>query len=97
MISKGSSENAASLSEKISALEAIHRVSLAISSKLEIDELLQLIVDEVVELLGTSSCSILLPDEETGDMIFHAAVDSIVGMRVPLGKGIVSRHGSEIS
>ncbi|MBC8504186.1 MAG: sensor domain-containing diguanylate cyclase [Chloroflexi bacterium] len=60
------------------------------SSKLEIDELLQFVVDEAADLLSTSSCSILLPDEETGDMVFHAAIDPIVGMRVPLGEGIVS-------
>jgi diguanylate cyclase (GGDEF)-like protein len=77
-------------SRKQDALESILCISKTISSKLNIDDLLQLIVDEVVGLLGTSSCSILLPNENTGEMIFHAAVDPIVGMRVPLGKGIVS-------
>ena len=77
------------IDKKIAALEAIHRVSLAISSKQDIDELLQFIVEQVAELFSTSSCSILLPDSKTGDMIFHAAIDPIVGMRVPSGKGIV--------
>lgn len=91
MVSRKELENASKLSEKIAALEAIHRISLAISSKLEIGALLQFVVDEVSTLLAVESCSILLPDIETGEMVFRAAIDPIVGMRVPFGEGIVAR------
>ena len=33
----------------------------------------------------------VLPDEATGDLVFRAAVDGIVGMRVPPDRGIAAR------
>ena len=90
MKSKENTKHDTSLSKKIAALETINRVSLLISSKLELDKLLQFVVEEVADLFSASSCSILLPDDENRNLVFHAAVDPIVGMRVPLDKGIAS-------
>ena len=91
MISRNKSDKTPKSSISDISMNAIHRISLAISSKLEIDVLLQFIVDEVAKLLAVESCSILLPDKETEEMVFRAAVDPIIGMRVPFGKGIVAR------
>lgn len=84
-------EKTIALSDKVAALDALHRISIAMSSTLDLGELLQFIVDEAANQLNTQSCSILLPDQKTDDMVFHAAIDSIVGMSVPAGKGIASR------
>ncbi len=76
---------------KVKELETLHRTSVALSLKLDVEELLQFIVTQVADLFDAYSCSILLPDEETGELVFQASADHITGMRVPLGMGIVSR------
>ncbi len=55
-------------------------------------ELLKSIMDAAKELLGSEGCSLLLADQETGDLIFDVVIgdkgDIIRGERVPKGKGI---------
>ena len=79
-----------SLAEKVAQLEAINDIGLAVSSTLDIDNLLSLIVEQAAKLVGAESCAVLLPDEKSEELVFKAALDDIVGMRVPLGKGVVS-------
>ena len=81
----------AELTAKVKELEVLHQISIALSSKLDVEELLQFIVEQVANLFDAHSCSVLLPDEETGELVFQASADHIIGMRVPPGKGIVSR------
>ena len=80
------------LKEKVSELEAIYRIGVAISAQLDTQTILQLIVEQCAPLVNAASCSVLLPDPEDGrELVFVAAVDGIVGVRVPPGKGIASR------
>lgn len=79
------------LADRVAELEALHKTSVAMASTLETESLLQFIVEQATELVDAGSCSILLLDEESGDLVFKAAVDPIIGMRVPQGKGIVGR------
>lgn len=79
------------LAERVAELEALHDIGVAVSSTLDGNAILQLIVDRARSLVNASSCSVLLPDAETGDLVFHAATDPIVGMRIPQGQGIAAR------
>ncbi len=84
-------ETQKSLADKLAQLETLHQISVAISSPHGVDDLLRLIVEQAVELLDASSCSVLMPDWDTGELVFRASVDDIVGLRIPPGKGVVSR------
>jgi two-component system NtrC family sensor kinase len=79
------------LAARVAELEALHDIGVAISSTLQPEVILQLIVDLARTLVKASSCSVVLPDEETGELVFHAATDPIVGMRVPPGLGLAAR------
>ncbi len=79
------------LADRVSELESLHQIGVAISSTLKTETLLQIIVEQATKLVDADSCSILLPDEKTGELVFHAAVDGIIGMRIPPGQGIASR------
>ena len=79
------------LADRVAELEALHDIGVAISSTLDSEAILQLIVNRARSLVNASSCSVLLPDPETGELVFHAATDPIVGMRVPPGQGIAAR------
>jgi two-component sensor histidine kinase/DNA-binding response OmpR family regulator len=79
------------LSDRVAVLEALHQIGVAMTSQLETDTLMQFIVETATNLVNATSCSILLPDEETGELVFHAAADGIIGMRVPPGQGIAAR------
>jgi len=79
------------LAARVAALEALHRIGAAMSSRLETDELLQFIVEQAAALVDAVTCSILLPDEATGELVFHASLDDVVGMRIPADHGIAAR------
>ncbi len=81
--------------DKVAKLEALHKIGVAITSTLEIDALLQLVVEQAALLLNTDSCSIALLEQETGELVFMAAVDDIVGKRIPPGQGIMFRSLQE--
>ena len=84
-------ETKAILAKKVAQLSAINAIGLAITSTQDIDNLLRLIMEKTVELVGAMSCAVLLLDSETGELVFRAAIDDIVGMRIPAGEGVVSR------
>ncbi len=81
----------AALAEKVKQLETINEVGLAVSSTLDVDSLLRLIVEQSAKIIDAASCAVLLPDSETGELVFRAAIDDVVGLRVPAGEGVVSR------
>lgn len=78
-------------SDRVAPLEALHKISVLLTSTLETKPLLHLIVHQAAELLNADSCSVALLEPETGDLVFHAAVDDIVGKRIPAGRGIMFR------
>ncbi|HEY85429.1 MAG TPA: GAF domain-containing protein, partial [Chloroflexi bacterium] len=79
------------LADKVAKLEVLHRISIAISSQMETETLLQRLVEQARVLVDAVSCSILLPDEETGELVFRAAADDIIGHRIPPGQGVAFR------
>lgn len=79
------------LSQRVTELETLYRIGLAMSSQLDLEVLLQFIVEQATPLVDATSCAILIPDPDTGDLVFRAATDPIVGLRVPKGQGVVWR------
>ena len=84
-------------------LEVLIEIGKALTSTVEIENVLTLIMDQVGRLLKTQSWSLLLRDEETGDLTFEIAVspaaEKLKGMRVASGEGIagwVSEHGEAL-
>ncbi len=79
------------LRQRVTEMETLYRIGVAMSSQLDLETLLQLIVEQATPLVDATSCAILIPDAENGEMVFRAATDPIVGMRVPAGHGVVGR------
>ncbi len=79
------------LADKVARLKALHHISIAISSRMETGTLLQRLVEQARILVGAASCSVLLPDQATGELVFRAAADDIVGQRIPYGQGVAFR------
>jgi len=84
-------------------LEVLIEIGKALTSTIELENVLTLIMDQVGRLLKTQSWSLLLRDEETGDLTFEIAVspaaEKLKGMRVDSGKGVVgwvSEHGEAL-
>ena len=68
------------------------QVATKLSSTLNLDELLQLIMTSAAELLGAETSSLLLLDEQTGELVFEVVAggpaQDLAGTRVPSGQGI---------
>ncbi len=74
-------------------LATLNEVSQTISSTLDLDNVLNLIMNKVVEILDVEAGSLLLLDEESGDLVFQVALGGpgsqvLAGHHHPLGKGI---------
>ena len=61
------------LQHRVDELETMFRVGRAITSRLNLDQVLAEVVDAAVEITGAEEGSILLPDEETGELYIRAA------------------------
>ena len=77
-------------------LATLNEVTRSINSTLDLPLVLDLIMNKVVELLDVEAGSLLLVDEESGDLIFEVALGapdspSLLGRRHPAGQGIVGR------
>ncbi len=73
-------------------LRSLNEIGNMLASSLDINELLSLVVNHAATLLDSEAGSLLLLDEESGDLIFRIssgpAGEKLVGMRIPAGKGI---------
>jgi len=82
-------------------LEALNEVGSVITSTLELDVVLDLIMQKAIELLRAEAGSLLLVDEETGELVFQVVTGprtaDLVGMRLPMGVGIVGRVAESAS
>lgn len=79
------------LSQRVTEMETLYRIAGAMSLQLDLEALLQFIVEQATPLVDATSCAILIPDPATGELVFRAAADPIVGLRVPAGQGVVGR------
>ncbi|HFD40311.1 MAG TPA: GAF domain-containing protein, partial [Anaerolineae bacterium] len=75
-------------------LATLYEVSRTINSTLDLSNVLHLIMTKVIEILDVEAGSLLLLDDETGDLVFHVALGApgsqeLVGRHHPLDRGIV--------
>jgi diguanylate cyclase (GGDEF)-like protein len=80
------------LQRTVDELAVLNEIGKALTSSLDIGEVMHVILAKVSELLKPSNWSLLLKDEATGEMYFHAAVgegsDKLLGLRIKPGEGI---------
>lgn len=74
-------------------LEGLNEVGNLLASTLDLNTLLHLAVQKAVEMLQAEAGSLLLMDEDTGDLVFQVAIGAsgLEGMRLPAGVGIAGR------
>ncbi len=92
------------LQNRVDGLETLHRIGRNVTALLDLDSILTAVVDSAVELTGAEEGSLLLLDENTGDLYMHAARnfqddfvrkfrlpihDSLAGQVLRTGKPIV--------
>lgn len=78
-----------------------YRVGRLITSSMELSTRLERVVEQAMELLGAERGSIMLVDEDEGDLVVRAArgLDSSRAYRVRVGEGIagwVAEHGEPL-
>jgi sigma-B regulation protein RsbU (phosphoserine phosphatase) len=77
--------------EEVDALKKLLAVASKLNSTLNIQELLQLIISTTTDLVGAEEGSLLLVDEDTGELTFHvssAETGALVEQRIPAGQGV---------
>ncbi|TMK73039.1 MAG: GAF domain-containing protein [Actinobacteria bacterium] len=78
--------------DEVAALKRIIEITGALNSTLNVDELLELIMKSASELLNAETSSLLLLDEDSGDLVIHVATgapgEQVERRHVPPGKGI---------
>ncbi len=62
-----------SLQHRVDELETIFKVGRAMTSRLDLDQVLAEVIEAAVEITGAEEGSILLPDEETGELYMRAS------------------------
>ena len=88
---------------RVEELIFLNRVGRAVTSSLDLEQILATVMEETVLMLGTEAGSLLLLDEASNELVFEAAVgprsEKIKSLRVPLGQGIagwVVREGQRL-
>ena len=91
------------LQRTVDELAVLNEIGKALTSSLDIGEVMHVILAKVSELLKPSNWSLLLKDHATGELYFHAAVgegsDRLLGLRLKPGEGIagwVSQHNQPL-
>jgi phosphoserine phosphatase RsbU/P len=78
--------------DPVAALQRLMEITASLNSTLNVDELLGLIINSAADLLGAETASLLLVDEETGELIVQVATgepgEEAMRQRVPAGQGI---------
>jgi len=74
-------------------LSALNEVGSVITSTLDLQAVLSLIMQKAVELIGAEAGSLLLMDEDTGEMVFEVTAGpgsaNLIGTRLPPDTGVV--------
>jgi GAF domain-containing protein len=93
----------AQLNEEVASRKRLIDVSTMLNSTLNLNELLRVIMGATAELVKAESSSLLLVDEETGDLVFQIVTDdpdqAVQYQRVPVGQGFagwVASHGEPL-
>ena len=79
-------------SRQMDHLRVFHDVARALTSSLELEEILGAIMDKMANFFGPERWSMLMVDEASGQLYYAIAVgenaESLKGLRVPLGEGV---------
>ena len=79
-------------SRQMDHLRVFHDVARALTSSLELEEILGAIMDKMANFFGPERWSMLMVDEAGGHLYYAIAVgenaESLKGLRVPLGEGV---------
>jgi two-component system NtrC family sensor kinase len=85
---KSSAESTSLLRKRLEGLEALQRIGRKVTSSLDLDSVLTAVVDFAVELTGAEEGSLLLVDENSGELYMRAArnfrEDFVRTFRVPI-------------
>ena len=80
------------LEDEVNRLNRLIEIAGQLNSTLNLDELLQLIMGSAADLLGAETSSLLLLDDETGELTVEVATGEpapeVTKQRVPAGVGI---------
>jgi diguanylate cyclase (GGDEF)-like protein len=80
------------LESKLRLLDAVNAIGKLLTGSLDLREVLATVINQIRELLQPRSCSLLLVDEATGEMVFELAVgdgaEKILKLRLKQGEGI---------
>jgi GAF domain-containing protein len=80
---------------KAEELALLNEVGQAISSTLDLEQALTLVMERVNSMLRVEAGSLMLVDEEAGELVFQIALgqksDQIKPLRLKIGKGIAGR------
>ena len=96
-------ENRSELERKIKELSVFHEVGKALTSTLDLSEVLQTVMEKISSFFRPDTWSLILVDEEVGDMYFEIATgegsEALKEARIRPGEGIVGwvvEHGEQI-
>jgi len=88
---------------RVEELTFLNRVGRAMTSSLDLEQVLTTVMEETALMLRTEASSISLLDKESGELVFEAAVGprskEVKGLRLPLEQGIagwVARQGQRL-
>lgn len=73
-------------------LATLNESSRMLTSTLDVDVIFENMVSAAIKMLDTEAGSLFLLDEQTGELVFRVVrggAESLVGTRIPAGKGIV--------
>lgn len=83
----------AQVRQRAAELSTLNTISQAISSTLDLTETLTVITASTVELLRVEASSVVLLDQEAGDLMFAAAsgqaASFVKGQRLAIGQGVI--------
>ena len=87
-----SKEDSDELTHKLAESDALRQVAAAISSVMEVQPLLEMIMEKSKEVMDAEASSLMLLDEETQELVFNVATGekgaALREIRLPLGRGI---------
>jgi diguanylate cyclase (GGDEF)-like protein len=79
-------------SRQMDHLRVFHDVARALTSSLELEEILGAIMDKMAQFFGPERWSMLMVDEASNELYYAIAVgentESLKGLRVPMGEGV---------
>ena len=91
------------LQRTVDELAVLNEIGKALTSSLDIGEVMHVILAKVSELLKPRNWSLLLKDPATGELYFHASMgdgsDQLLGLRMQPGEGIagwVAQHNQPL-